>query len=462
VRRELSLLPPGTMRGTPGLFGEPKTALVKIAPFAGAVRQSLRETAEQQATTELFARLHNGDLSHVVLVASRADPGDLDVTLKSNGSQDWYADGTPDGWLKVLREGGVNVDSAEAQTNRMASIRVHVEAPRYSLGYLMEQAAREKDLAYLATLDRLALGDESVTAPALWSTAVRILSYSASSRTLSVRPADPLAQFNIKLYGRAPVSPLDQAHLRLYLRNAETVVGSGDELEERISLQIATTDRQLIVHSPHSANRTYQEIARAAALGNRSFASRSAVILDGLPSPTWGPLGMWQLYSMKLDTTLGDEWRKLRENLDFEKFGAQAKIRTADSRIVLDELKSGQDDLLILVAHNDGKTIYFPNGKALAINDVEQLQRPKAPNRAIVLITCEAGGTGGEAASLAEILLRNRLATTVFASPRAVDAEQLPEFLNNLAHKPMREALDSLGIRQIVSLSPESRVIGPS
>ena len=81
------------------------------------------------------------------------------------------------------------------------------------------------------------------------------------------------------------------------------------------------------------------------------------------------------------------------------------------------------ENALVLIAHNDGRKIMFPDGNSISFAEVANIKRAVAPKRAIVLVTCSAGGASGEYLSLAETMLANNLATTVFASPSAVDAQ---------------------------------------
>jgi len=318
---------------------------------------------------------------------------------------------------------------------------------------LVQDAIAKTDAGMLETLDRLVLGKDKAQA-AEWKAPVRILEYSKTNGTLKVRPPEPLPDFQIPMspHDHEPGATLREAQLREFIRRSGGVVHEGDALPTRVARQLSSLDRVAVAHSRFSANRTFEQIAGALRLGEKRFAQRPALVLDGLPEPQPGLRGGWQLFRMKLDVFSGEAWRSLRERLAFEKLGTATTVRKMDEAALLSELGQGSENVLILIAHNAEGRIYFPDGSSMDMRKIEQLERKVAPDRAVVLITCEAGGTGGDVPSLAETLLRNRLAAAVFASPKVIDAGELPALLQDLAAKPLGDALRLYHIEQYVSL----------
>lgn len=92
----------------------------------------------------------------------------------------------------------------------------------------------------------------------------------------------------------------------------------------------------------------------------------------------------------------------------------------------------------------------FPDGNSISFAEVANIKRAVAPKRAIVLVTCSAGGASGEYLSLAETMLANNLATTVFASPSAVDASRVPSIVEKLQSEDIRDTLEYEGFEQYV------------
>jgi len=123
---------------------------------------------------------------------------------------------------------------------------------------------------------------------------------------------------------------------------------------------------------------------------------------------------------------------------------------------VLKELQSGNSNLVFVVAHSSGEITYFPGraGETSSLKEVSGLKRENTPERVVVLVTCKGGAVNSENASLAEVLLHNRLARTVFASTEDVDARLVPKLLQEISMKgiAVREVLKKYGFQQIAGL----------
>jgi hypothetical protein len=451
--------------------------LLPSVPLAEGIEQYVRKQEEERDLHDLDKALDDGDVDRLTVLPSPTDPNDMIVRLKGAKSREVTAPSKPpQEWEHLLADQWIKVDPmsiglvphiglkiAPDDTVGFAEldplpIQVHIKPAELSFKQVLQDSISQRHHIRLRTLDRLILTKANgVRAPAAWAAPVRIVDYSDATQTLTVRPPEPLAKFEINVSDWNKVSQKDQASLREYLRNTPNVVRTGGELSAEVSLQLSLVQRTAAVHSPRSANVSVEQIRRAADLGNKVFNSKPAVILDGLPDPPRGPLGMWQLFSMKLSVWTGDAWRGLRRSLDFTTLGPQTRVLKADRATVLEQLRNGHDNVLILIAHNTDGMIYSSDGKGVSIREIEQLTRPEAPERAVILITCKAGEVAGEMPSLAEILLQNRLATAVFASRQVVDAADLPVVLKDLTSGKIGAALHAHGYQHIVSIKGPGR-----
>jgi hypothetical protein len=119
---------------------------------------------------------------------------------------------------------------------------------------------------------------------------------------------------------------------------------------------------------------------------------------------------------------------------------------------VLHELQNGANDVIFIVAHGSGESIYLPgtSGDSISVSDLANIHRVIAPNRMAILITCK-GGEVNRGASISEALLQHRLARTVFASPHDVDARDVPALVKGLVSsgRPVQEVMNQHQFHQI-------------
>lgn len=154
-----------------------------------------------------------------------------------------------------------------------------------------------------------------------------------------------------------------------------------------------------------------------------------------------------------MDLKLGqrDAWEKLLSNIKSQSLPVQMTQASKDS--LQEELLHGNNDVVFLIAHNDGHLIYLPgSGGTISFDDIRHLQRSEAPNRTIVLVTCNGGTLNESPRSLTDILLENKLAKTVFSSQRDVDANVVPALLRDLlaGGSDIRSTLIKYGYFQFV------------
>ena len=412
-----------------------------LRPRTPTLAEEGRAEEERKIRSELSGRQLE-DLQ-IVLSPTETDPNRLVVKLRTTRP------------LPRLRRGRSDDSSVPAYLGAGRTARPY----RFSLGAelpvetLVKEAIANTDRGMLETLDRLVLSRDKAQAVE-WNAPVRILEYSKTTETLTVRPPEPLLYFQIRMSpsGHEPGAMLREAQLREFIRRSEGIVHEGDTLPAHVARQLSWLDRIPVAHSRYSANQTPEQITRALRLGEKGFAERPALILDGLPEPQPGLRGAFQLWKMKLGIFSGGAWRRLRIDLSFEMLGKTTTVHKMNESALLRELQQGDENMLVLIAHNAEGRIYFPDGTSIDMQKIAQLERKITPDRAVVLITCEAGGTGGNVPSLAETILKNRLAAAVFASPEVIDASKLPTLLRDLLAKPLRDALRSYQIDQYVGL----------
>jgi hypothetical protein len=71
-------------------------------------------------------------------------------------------------------------------------------------------------------------------------------------------------------------------------------------------------------------------------------------------------------------------------------------------------------------------------GGRITIDELDKITREQAPWRTVVLLACTAGFVSQKTASIAEIMVKNRLAASVFATDQLVLADQLPDLFKQL------------------------------
>src|SRR5579883_1728246 len=175
----------------------------------------------------------------------------------------------------------------------------------------------------------------------------------------------------------------------------DRVVVSGRNLPDEFIEPNRLRDFELVHHSAQSANQDAASIALAAALGDRPLnpgapGAPQSRIFNGLPDPQGFWSGMWELRRMDRPTSETDAWQTLQSRIKSTLAGTPFAAEKATRKALVQELQAGDNDVVFLMAHNDGKTIYLPSGERLTREDLEGLRREVAPDRVVVLITCSA------------------------------------------------------------------------
>lgn len=234
------------------------------------------------------------------------------------------------------------------------------------------------------------------------------------------------------------------------------VAHEGDDLPEDLKALLAESDVPYIRKSDRSANASGYDLQKAAELGNQPLSVANTKIFNALPYEEDLLPSLRELRRMDLSLWQSKEWRELDSQLRSSAERNQLPMVIGSKTEVLQELHSGNSNIVFVVAHSSGDVTYFPGrtGETISLQEVSGLKRKSTPERVVVLVTCEGGTVNWENASLAEVLLQNRLARTVFASHKKVDARLVPELLQEISMKgvAIREALKKYGFQQIAGL----------
>jgi hypothetical protein len=202
-----------------------------------------------------------------------------------------------------------------------------------------------------------------------------------------------------------------------------------------------------------SPNETFGDVFQASALGDRGLRRKNVSILNALPVNANWSAGNLELKRLGLGGTV-QEWRALDQELYQQ--GAQWKdYQRATKRALLHELATGDTDVLIIFAHASSQRLYLPGifGGSISSRDLSRIRRTKMPHRIVILLACNTLKSDQSRPPLAEQILRNRLAQTVFAADTQVGAHDIPVILWQLAGgKTPRDSMPML--KQIVRVNP--------
>lgn len=349
---------------------------------------------------------------------------------------------------KPTKDGVYLVANSE---NFLAYIRAPLSEPAKYSAHQLETMARESSSRDLMNrvdeLARLAGIRDGLTPPEVVVRTVLYSSEGGNSGRLTIRPGAN----GLDVVFRLPTQTFFDAYqIRQYARSSKHVLLGGDKLPAPVSVDFALMELSLGYRSRVSPNRSEAQYAKAMSRGNQRLSANTWTLENALP------------YGTDLQLAAMLRWMNLRYVRDFfawsnlSKGVAQAKLLAADKRqastraSLVNSLSKGSTNVLVLVAHNDSRKLYFPNGDELTFEEIAQIKRSTAPDRVILLVTCSAGGVSGEYLSLAETMLANNLATSVFASTTDVDASKVPALLETLEASSMGDALRAHGFDQYV------------
>lgn len=118
-------------------------------------------------------------------------------------------------------------------------------------------------------------------------------------------------------------------------------------------------------------------------------------------------------------------WAKVRAN--YENFATSNNLQmptTVSAKALLDELTNGTSDTIVVSAHGDRSSIFFPDGSRLTIDDIlslPPLERQNPP--VVILVSCNTGRASSDGINtIAQALLYRGRATAVIAPTTQIPA----------------------------------------
>ena len=260
----------------------------------------------------------------------------------------------------------------------------------------------------------------------------------------------------------------DRAQLNQLVAKAGVTMLEGEFPESRDWHRwLSTSCKLCVLSSRRSANADIPDKTFAALLGREVQSNRSLRVFNALPSET-GADGVVERTRMRIEGS-EEDWTavndRIRDVFSIVPQHPDTSIwQIAEKEHLLEELREGESNVVLIFAHSDGNRIYMPgkSGSSVSIEELRAVRHWRSPNRVVILVACEAGAVNKGTQSIAEALLESDLATTVFAYPGLIGASYVPEMLARLwaGTSSMRDALP--GLYQIVSLRGAHNELRPS
>jgi hypothetical protein len=220
------------------------------------------------------------------------------------------------------------------------------------------------------------------------------------------------------------------AELEILLNGATTIVHSGDNLPDDWKEDLRSKGEYLR-NSRFSPKQDIGQFVHAAQLLNRSAMPGRVKVLSALPDAKGYFSLRWQLSRMGLEVGEAPQWQDLQKNIDSVRADSKFQIESATSEDVIRELQQGDSDTVVLVAHYADGEFHFTDNSRLSHDRLSAIIRDHAPDRTVILISCEAGAVNGSTRSPSEILLNNKLAQNVLAHPEPISATEVPGMLRD-------------------------------
>ena len=208
------------------------------------------------------------------------------------------------------------------------------------------------------------------------------------------------------------------------------------------------------LHSARSPNRSPEDRRTALELGSRTLPSEQMHIYAGLPR------NEAEAHSLGLGGSLGRSSQSILAGLSADLEKTTAKLC---GYLTYEDLKSEllerTQDALFLLFHNEDNCLVLSDIKMTFKDFQEEFRLDKSPTRIIYLLTCSQGTVNETEPSLAEIILENRLARTVFAPRTEINIQEAIDALRDLYTddgNSLRSRIGTRGIMQIV-ITPSPR-----
>lgn len=155
-------------------------------------------------------------------------------------------------------------------------------------------------------------------------------------------------------------------------------------------------------------------------------------IFDALPRGRTPEALHGELETLGLDPGEADAWRRYRDDIRAVEEEGKYRVDVATKAAVLEELRSGSADTILLVAHSQYGNLRLANDEQLTREELAMLKRAVASSgrpRAIVLYSCQAGEANALAPSTSELLLFDGVGDVFVAPATPVSAEAVPQAL---------------------------------
>jgi hypothetical protein len=205
--------------------------------------------------------------------------------------------------------------------------------------------------------------------------------------------------------------------------------------------------------SERSANFSEWDFAQAAELGSKPLDRSNVKVFNALPNESGRLTSLRELWKMDLEFGDREAWQDLNSRVKESANSVGLPLVVAKKTDMLQELKDGGGDVIFIVAHGTGESIYLPgtSGDSISVSELAKLKRDKAPNRIAVLITCKGGTVNGGKASIGEALLQHKLARAVYASSKDLDARDVPELIRELVNsgRPVQEVMSKYDLHKM-------------
>jgi hypothetical protein len=206
----------------------------------------------------------------------------------------------------------------------------------------------------------------------------------------------------------------------------------------------SNTAKQISTMSPQTEAGEY---IQAPQIRDRRALHESTRILSALPHEPERRALMREPDRMDLDPREVEAWQSLQRELAQVQTDSGYSVEAGTKEGFLRALRDDKHDYFVFVAHTSDGVIPFPNGETLSMEEMKAVSRAVAPQRTLVLISCNAGEVNGASSSPAEIVLSNKLAVNVIAPPEPVSALVVPGMLRDflIGRKTIGEAFSRWG-----------------
>ena len=227
--------------------------------------------------------------------------------------------------------------------------------------------------------------------------------------------------------------------------NVGAVVHRGDELPPEWQQELREK-RSYLRNTDASPKKSFRAYVKATQLLERTASYDSVRIFSALPNETDRRALKRQLDNMDLNSDEVDGWLRLQGDMGQVQSQSGYRFEKASKEALVEELKNGTNDFVVLIAHHDDGMIHFSNGARMSDAEWAAVSREIAPERTLILLSCTTGVVNGRSLSPSEIVIQNNLALNVMAPEGAISALDVPNMLGDflIRGKSIRESFPVL------------------